>query len=122
MSVLIATVFVTSDRVVGTAEAAIKALYSSDFISNGTYPFESDNFCSIVKKYAVLIDGDIAQICESMDDAEAVAQRIQKAIDAVEKIGMYESVSLLNLFTKREPLEFLVDESPDEMPGKRIQF
>ena len=112
MSVLISVVFVTQDRVVGTAEAAIKTIYSNDFISNGTYPFEADSIVSVVKKHAVFIDNEVVKVCDSLGEAEAVLQKIEKAIQAVEQLDVNEPVSLLCLFDHKEII--FQDEESDE--------
>jgi hypothetical protein len=119
MSILVSVVFVTQDRVVGTAEAAIKALYSNDFISNGTYPFEADSFVSVVKKHAVFIDDELVKVCESLGEAEAVVQKIEKAIQAVEQLGVNEPVSLLDLF---EHKEMFGQDEETEVTCRRIQL
>jgi hypothetical protein len=120
VSILISVVFVTQDRVVGTAEAAIKALYSGDFISNGTYPFEADSFVSVVKKHAVFIDDELVKVCESLGEAEEVVRKIERAINEIDQLGVNEPVSLLNLFDHKEM--FAQNEGTNEEACRRIQL
>ena len=121
MTVTVVPVYVANDRVVGTPKAAIKALFLSDFIRNGSYPFEADSLVSVVKKHSVFIDDDLVKVCENYEEATELCRKIEKAAGVLEGIGMNEPVSLLNLFEHRDLLGEL-DEDAEEPQYQRPEL
>ena len=99
MALSISPVFKAGDRIVGSADKAIKAIADSESFDLWGYYFTVMEEAHTIKKiYGVFWHDELVRVCETEEEANVAIEGFREAERKIKELGYGQSTSVLELF------------------------